>query len=146
MASTSASAGNFGQAETVSDGTASIVTGDAYSAGNRSKTDVEQNVEANGGALNLQTQAALVANVGLAPGQQRRQHRHGQHLEQRRHRRPRTPTLTDDPGIDLGVVGQFGKASSSSDGTAAIETGTASAVGNDERDRASARPSTRRAS
>ena len=105
-------------------------TGDSYSAGNRSKTDVEQNVLANGGFLNLQTQAALVLNAGIGQSSSGDNRAIGNTSDSGA-TVWQDAILSEDPGIDLGVVGQFGKASSSSGGTAAIETGTASAVGND---------------
>jgi hypothetical protein len=121
---------NFAQAENSSDGTASIVTGDAYSTGNRSRTDVEQDASANGGFLNFQTQTALVLNAGGALANSGGNTATGNDSENEADV-DQDAALSDDPGIDVGVLGQFAKASNTSDGTAAIQTGTASAVGND---------------
>jgi hypothetical protein len=122
--------GNFGLADNQSDGHGVVSSGGAYAAGSRSKTDVEQNVKANGGAFNLQTQANLITNTGIGLANSGLNAGVG-NVSNNDSDVSQTATLSDDPGIDVGVVGQFGKASNSSDGTAAIETGNATAVGND---------------
>jgi hypothetical protein len=124
-------ASNVGHAETSSDGTASIVTGASSSAGNRSTTDVEQNVLANGGFLNLQTQTALVGNVGIGQSSSGGNTATGNSSENGAFVEQDAILTEEDPGVDLGVVSQHGRASATSGGTAAIETGNASAVGND---------------
>jgi hypothetical protein len=122
--------GNFGLAENISDGTGVVQSGAASATGSRSKTDVVQNVVAEGGAFNLETQANLVTNLGAGfanSGDNEgigNQSGNGAEVGQE-------ATLSADPGLDVGVVGQFGKASNTSDGTASITTGDATAVGND---------------
>ncbi|MDQ2649037.1 MAG: hypothetical protein M3Z03_05745 [Actinomycetota bacterium] len=123
---------NSGSASNDSDGTASITTGDAYASGNESTTRVGQAIDPTG--VSIQTQAAVVANVGLAVSNSGVNGAvgnasdngpdDGATLDQ--------DNLVDDGDITAGVVtvANQGEASNTSDGTASITTGDAWSVGN----------------
>ncbi len=124
-------AANFAQTENISDGTATIRTGAAVAGGNRSKTNVSQNVKSHGDDFNLQPQLAVVANIGVGQANSGNNDASGNESDNDAAIDDQEAILTDDDGIDLGVVGQFGKASNNSGGNAAVYTGNAVAQGND---------------
>jgi filamentous hemagglutinin len=122
---------NAGRASNASDGSAEIHTGGADAVGNRARTDVAQSAITDGGDLNLYTQGSLVTNSGIGVANSGRNRALGNDSE--------NDVLTQQTnsvpasGVDAGfaVVGNSGTAANSSDGTASITTGNASAVGND---------------
>ena len=123
--------GNFGLASNTSDGTGLINSGSASAAGNRSMTDVKQSATTSGGDFNLYTQGNVVANLGAGIATTGDNNSTGNDSES-----GASGTQTANlpaSGVDVGVIGNFGKADNSSDGTAAITTGNASAVGNESR-------------
>jgi hypothetical protein len=123
--------GNFGKASNESDGSGSVASGAASAAGNRSKTDVSQSAITNGGGLNLYTQGNNVTNVGLGLANSGINAGIGNTSENG----AAVTQAADLPvnGVDVGVIGNFGKAGNSSDGSGSVSTGAASAVGNDSR-------------
>ena len=123
--------GNFGKASNESDGTGIVHSGGAFAAGNRSTTDVQQSAVTKGGGLNLYTQGNNVTNQGLGLANSGINGAVGNTSDNEADV-TQTATLPVD-GVDVGVIGNFGKAGNQSDGTAAIATGTATAVGNDSR-------------
>jgi hypothetical protein len=125
---------NSGKATTASDGSASIATGGADAAGNRSTTGIAQSAVTNGGDFNLYPQSATVTNAGRGSADSGRNEAVGNDSE--------NSALLDQEGISIGdpvgtdidagtlVGSNSGTASVSSDGGASITTGNASAVGN----------------
>jgi hypothetical protein len=127
--------GQFGLAANDSDGTGTINSGVANAAGNQTTTNVGQTADIQGGALQLQFQDNDVFNVGFGTANTGQNvgvgnASHGEaFVDQDAVLDPTLPVPPAD-GIDVAVVGQFGKAANASDGTATINTGAATAVGN----------------
>ncbi len=120
--------GNFGLASNDSDGTGLVNSGSASAAGNRSLTDVQQSASTEGGDFNLYTQGNVVANLGASVANSGLNAGIG-NLSQNTASGDQTANLPPS-GVNVGVIGNFGKADNTSDGTASITTGNASAVGN----------------
>ncbi|MBV9329129.1 MAG: hypothetical protein JO352_35950 [Chloroflexi bacterium] len=132
----SAVAANFGQAGNISDGTAKITTGDAEANGNISDTTISQTSNFDpgkgNGSFSLVDQRAPVTNRGTATADSGHNTARG--------------NLSDNDAINnqrarVAVGGGFGRtnrvannsgtARNNSDGTATVDTGDATATGND---------------
>jgi hypothetical protein len=127
-------ANNSGEAANSSNGSASITTGDAWARGNWSTTDVAQQTEADGTALAVQTQAELVANVGVARANTGRNTAIGnQSLNDAELIQSADLGLGIAPVLPVGLatVNNSGSAANDSDGSATISTGNAYASGNE---------------
>ncbi len=124
-------AGNFGQAQNTSDGSATIQTGAAAAGGNRSRTTVWQELEAKSADLDVLPQLGVVVNAGDGQAVSGRNQVDGTFASSRARLDQNAALSTEDPSIDVGVVGQFGKASNTNRGSAGIYTGNAVAQGND---------------
>ncbi|MDP1819450.1 MAG: hypothetical protein Q8K58_06080 [Acidimicrobiales bacterium] len=121
--------GNFGLAENTSDGTGTVSSGRATAVGNRSETNVNQSSNVTGGALNVHTQGNLVTNIGSGTANSGDNEAEGNESENDADVDNQDADLVQPGGV-TGVNGQFAKAHNSSDGTASITTGDATAVGN----------------
>ena len=122
---------NVADVGNTSDGSASIRTGAAVAGGNRSSSNVSQQVKTNGDDVNLQPQLGLVANVGAGQALSGDNDATGNESENEVGISQLAALPTDDPSIDIGVVSQSGTATNTSAGTAAVSTGDAVAQGND---------------
>ena len=124
-------ANNSASARNSSDGNAWIGTGDAWAVGNTSTTNLTQRSEANGGDVNLLPQVAGVQNIGLANADTGENFAGGNGSDN-------TAAITQDviwpePGatvLALSIQSQSADASNTSDGSASVTTGNASAKGN----------------
>jgi hypothetical protein len=123
-------AGQFGLAENISDGTGSASSGAATAIGNRSDTTVEQTAKSDGGALNLQTQGNTVLNTGIGLANSGLNVGIGNTSENDADV-DQEAEIAGPLDADVAVLGNFGLASNSSDGTGSVTTGAASAIGND---------------
>jgi hypothetical protein len=122
---------NSGEAANSSNGSATVHTGDAWAQGNRSDTSVHQVAAADGTALAVQTQAELVANVGVAianTGGNRAVGNASSNAAQVEQSASLAPLALV---TGLATVNNSGSASNDSDGTASVTTGDAWASGND---------------
>jgi hypothetical protein len=124
-------ASNNGEATNWSDGSAAIGTGDAWAVGNDALTKVAVDATADldgadGGALI--TQAPMVVSFGLAAANSGLNASVGNAATETRADGSQEVGATG--GDDLSVVGQFGSIGNSSDGSASVRTGDASARGN----------------
>jgi hypothetical protein len=122
--------GNFGLAQNTSDGSGNVGTGSASAAGNRAQTNVSQAATTNGGDFNLYTQTNDVENVGFGLANSGLNASVGNISSSGATTDQRASLPDDDSDIGVGVLGNFGKADNSSNGSASITTGNASAVGN----------------
>ncbi len=123
-------ASNDGIASTDSQGTASIKTGHAESAGNRSTTNLTQVVDVNSeaGGLVLTDQIANVFNIGIAISNTGGNLALG-NLSQTNDATVDQTAASDSIGGDA-VAANFGSATTNSNGSASIDTGSAGGVGN----------------
>ena len=128
-------AGQFGLAANTSDGTATVVTGSASAVGNDASTVVGQTIDPVG--LAVQTQTATVHNTGTATANTGFNRARGNASDNDGNADPGASLaqgITIDPVgvLDVGtlVLSNNGEASNTSDGTASIATGDASATGN----------------
>jgi hypothetical protein len=121
--------GQFGMASSDSDGTGLVHTGSASANGSISKTDVSQTSDAKGGAFNLITPVQGVQNIGVGVSNSGLNAAVG-NTSDSESTVDQTATLPAGGTIGVGVGGNFGLAHNSSDGTADIRTGNASATGN----------------
>ena len=124
---------NSGAASNDSDGSASIITGDAYASGNESTTRVRQAIDPTGVAV--QTQLGMVANIGIAASNSGVNGAVGNISDNASGDNGAflTQNATVDPNSLLAGVSTAsnqGEASNGSDGTASISTGAASSLGN----------------
>ncbi len=125
-------ASNDGIASNDSNGSASITTGHAEAAGNRSTTNLTQVVDVNttGSAIVLTDQTALVINFGLAVANT------GLNVAVGNASGNLALVLGVAVSLNLGIGGgdtvaaNFGSAANSSNGSASIKTGSAGAAGN----------------
>ncbi|MDQ2649035.1 MAG: hypothetical protein M3Z03_05735 [Actinomycetota bacterium] len=123
-------ASNNGEASNWSDGNAIITTGDAGAVGNDSRTRVDQS--ANGtinGAFggSVITQDSNVVNAGVAAANSGLNQALGNGSV---NFADANQEASGDGFDDVGVVGNFGKASNASSGTGAVHSGGAFAAGN----------------
>ena len=123
-------ASNNGEASNWSGGTAGVTTGDASAIGNDSHTKVTQNAKSDidgiGGG-SIITQGSNVLNLGLGVANSGGNRARGNDSDND------ATTTQDAPstgGNVVGVIGNFGMASNTSDGTGTVSTGKASGVGN----------------
>jgi hypothetical protein len=136
-------ASNAGSASNVADGTATIVTGPAWAAGNRSATHVHQDEEGTVSGIGaiVHTQVAAVANVGFARANTGFNDATGNESDNSAAASqdaaaggnafdPNAPTATTDLTAPTITLANSASATNASDGTASVETGAASAVGN----------------
>jgi hypothetical protein len=122
-------ASNSAQASNSSDGSATIVTGRADAAGNRSSSDLSQASTADAGTTNVYPQVATIQNDGRAFAGTGTNEATGNDSTSNAYLTQNSALPFD--GFDRGVVSNAGRAASASDGTASISTGAASAIGND---------------
>jgi hypothetical protein len=111
-----------------SDGNATIDTGDASAAGNRSRSDLSQRSTANNNNLNIYPQVATIQNTGRA-----RAATGGNEAVGNDSAEQNTPTQTVVTGVGIDgpvIASNSARVTSDSDGSASIATGSASAVGN----------------
>jgi len=121
-------AANFGTAENLSDGSASVKTGNASSTGNESTTNVAQTIDANmDGGFVLPDQLALVINAGIGVSNTGLNLAVGNVSENEADVEQFAFTLSEAEDI---VASNFGDASNESNGSADITTGNADSVGN----------------
>ena len=125
-------ANNDGSAVNHSDGTARITTGDATAVGNSSDTTITQgasgSIEGRLGGLVLVTQRAPVSNTGSASANTGSNRAIGNFSDNDALNRQRAAAGS---ALRNSVAANFGQAKNWSDGTARINTGDASATGND---------------
>jgi hypothetical protein len=121
-------ASNVGGASNDSDGHAAVVTGDASATGNSSHTSVHQVAKTSGrhGGISVSNQSARVTNAGFAIANTGGNVAVG-NASRNRARNSQTAVAVGDDA----VASNIGGASNWSDGSAAIVTGSAPAVGND---------------
>jgi hypothetical protein len=122
-------ASNNGEASNHSDGTANVRTGAADAVGNDSVTNVKQTANssidgAGGGAI--VSQGSNVINFGLAVANSGGNDANGNDSSNLARTRQDAPS---NGGTAVGVVGNFGLASNTSDGSADVTSGGASAIG-----------------
>jgi hypothetical protein len=124
-------ASNSAQGTNQSNGRATIATGGAFAAGNRSRTTLSQASTADASTLNVYPQLAAVANRGEATA------RTGGNTATGNDSTNNSYTTQDDAlptnGLNNAVLSNSAKSSNTSDGAASITTGGASAVGNESR-------------
>jgi hypothetical protein len=119
-------ASNFGDSGNTSDGTAVVVTGNAAAAGNVSATDIAQQANVDP-AFAIVDQSASVRNTGRATANSGRNVAVGNVSTNR----ARTNQIAvSGPATSDTVAANFGTAHNTSDGTAVIVTGDATAAGN----------------
>ena len=131
-------ASNAGTASNTSDGTASIVTGDADATGNSSTTDLAQDESADisGFGAVINTQVAVVANVGAGLANSGDNSATGNTSASRSGANQTADVASDNLvalGTDLAgqmVASNAAEASNTSDGDATVATGAAHAAGN----------------
>jgi hypothetical protein len=131
-------AGNFGSASNRSRGTAEIGTGNASATGNKSETTINQSANSSisdGSGFIVPIQSANVNNVGVGIANSGLNEATGNETEG--DMLAVTPqlglALGGGDGDDVAVAGNFGQASNSTDGTARIRTGDATATGSDSK-------------
>jgi len=124
-------AANFGTAENLSDGSASIHTGNASAVGSRSTTNVAQTVDMNGTGFTLVDQSADSDNLGVAVSNTGLNAAVGNFSDNDVDVDQDATNDIDDDGVDDLVVSNDGIATNDSNGSAEIWTGNASAIGND---------------
>ncbi len=123
--------GNFGLASNSSDGSADVHSGDAWANGNVAENNVSQTAVAEGGAFQLLPQVNSVQNIGASVANSGLNAGIG-NVSQGDAFVEQNAELPAD-AIGIGVIGNFGMASNSSDGSAHITTGNAVATGNDSK-------------
>jgi hypothetical protein len=125
-------AANFGSAKTKSNGSASIHSGNASAVGTRSATNIAQSSSMNGTGFVLADQTAVSANVGLALANSGGNIAIGNVSRNFSsvHQNATLPNGGFSDTEDL-VASNDGIASTDTDGSAEIWTGSATAVGND---------------
>jgi hypothetical protein len=120
--------GQFGLASNNSDGSANIDSGNAWANGNQSETNVSQKSSAEGGAFNLLPQVNSVQNFGVSAANS------GLNLANGNDSSSDADVFQEASlpaeALGVGVVGNFGMASNTSDGSASVTTGDATATGN----------------
>jgi hypothetical protein len=130
-------AGNFGSATNHNSGTAAISTGDATATGNKSENVINQssNSAVQGGGFIVPIQTVEAENDGEATANTGLNEANGNQTED--DMIAITPQLAmglaGGDGDDVAVAGNFGQASNSTSGDAAIRTGNATATGNDSK-------------
>ena len=126
---------NFGTATTDSNGSASIRTGNANAIGSRSTTAVTQTVDHDGSGFALPDQTAGAANIGIGVSNTGGNLAFGNASGALGG--ANTATLDQDASVDGAAIGDDivasndGIASTTSNGSAEITTGSANAIGND---------------
>ncbi len=122
-------ASNFGDATTMSDGSASIVTGNANSIGNDSAatTTIAQTVDTDGVDSNLSDQTAVAVDLGFGVSNTGLNAAIG-NVSDNAATTTQTATVTAAEGD--AVASNFGEAIDPSNGSASITTGNANSIGN----------------
>jgi hypothetical protein len=120
---------NTAQAANNSDGRATVTTGDAVAAGNRSTSDLSQTSTANASTTNIYPQVASITNAGSAFAGTGANEAFGNDSTSNAYMAQNS--ALPSTGFDRGVVSNAARSSSTSDGAASITTGSASAVGNE---------------
>jgi hypothetical protein len=127
-----ATASNQGEAGNSSDGTASIVTGNARGVGNHSTTDLDQRATASvdglGAAVN--TQVGVVANVGVGVANTGVNGALGNDSDNRAEGTQTSVVVPVALTAGVATASNAGSVTNATDGTAVITTGDASATGN----------------
>ncbi len=126
-------AANFGSSDSTSNGSAKIHTGNASGVGSRSTTNVAQTVDADGSGFVMPDQTADVANIGIGVANSGVNLAIGNASPTNDATVDQTATVATGGGaIDGDVVASNdGIATTSSNGSAEIQTGSADATGND---------------
>ncbi|MBA2609952.1 MAG: S-layer family protein [Actinobacteria bacterium] len=126
-------AANFGSSSSTSDGSADIHTGNASGVGTRSTTNVAQTVDTNGAGFVLPDQSATVTNTGVGISNTGLNTATGNESDNDSTVNQRASVAQNgNGGIDgRAVASNDGTSSTSSNGSAEIRTGDATAIGND---------------
>jgi len=125
-------AANFGSSSSTSDGSATIHTGNAAGVGSRSTTNVAQTVDANGAGFVMPDQSAEAVNVGIGLANTGGNIAVGNISPTNDSTVDQDATVTaTGPSTGDAVASNDGTATTSSNGSAEIWTGSADAIGND---------------
>jgi hypothetical protein len=128
-------AGNFGSASNATHGTAEIGTGNATGIGNKSETNISQSANSaidGGNGFIVPIQTADVDNIGVGIANTGGNAAVGNITDDQIAIVPQLALgVALGAGDDIAVGGNFGQASNSAHGYAAIGTGNATATGND---------------
>ena len=121
-------ASNFGSSLSNSDGSASITTGNAIAVGSSSHTNIAQTVDANDGGLLISDQEVTGVNIGIGLANTGLNAAIGNASNANNSQVNQTAT-TDASEDGDNVAANFGTSSTTSNGSATIDTGDALGIG-----------------